>query len=145
MTDDDEPVDDLAFDPYVLVGAWANTTGVQRGRDELTIDFIRHVPDRARPVLVARAIVSYVVAVELRDQLDDAWRGYHEWSMPEDPPMDELPLPRSGVLKKGVLYRVPSPRRKPRPELTPEIRETIERGRRKRIQEYLDSRRRRAS
>jgi hypothetical protein len=32
---------------------------------------------------VARAVVSPVVAVELRDQLDGAWRGYSEWSMPE--------------------------------------------------------------
>ena len=85
MSNPDEPLDHLAFDPYVLIGVWANSTHVHRGRDELTIDFIRHVPDRARPVLVARALVSHVVAVELRDQLDEAWRGYHEWSMPEDP------------------------------------------------------------
>jgi len=54
--------------------------------------------------------------------------------------MDEVPLPKSGVLKKGVLYRVPAPPRQPKRELDPEILETIERGRRKRIQEYLDSR-----
>ena len=55
--------------------------------------------------------------------------------------MDEVPLPRNGILRKGVLYRVPAPPRQPKRELDPEILATIERGRRKRIQEYLDSRR----
>lgn len=55
--------------------------------------------------------------------------------------MDEVPLPKSGVLKKGVLYRVPAAPRQPKRELDPEILATLERGRRKRIQEYLDSRR----
>jgi hypothetical protein len=59
--------------------------------------------------------------------------------------MDEVPLPRSGVLKKGVLYRVPAPPRQPTRELDPEIVAIVERGRRKRIQEYLDSRRKRSS
>jgi hypothetical protein len=85
MNEPDEPLDDLAFDPVVLIGVWANSTQVHRGRDELTIDFIRRVPNRARPILVARALVAHVVAVELRDQLDDAWRVYYESSMPKEP------------------------------------------------------------
>jgi hypothetical protein len=35
-------------------------------------------------VLVARAVVSPVVGLELRDQFDEVWRGYDEWSMPKD-------------------------------------------------------------
>jgi len=85
MSEPDDSLDNLAFDPSVLVGVWANSTHVHRGRDELTIDFIRHVPNRTRPVLVARVLVAHVVAVELRDQLDDAWRSYYESSMPKEP------------------------------------------------------------
>ena len=85
MTPDDESLDELAFDPVVLVGVWANSTQVHRGRDELTVDFIRRVPNRTRPILVARVLIAHVVAVELRDQLDDAWRGYYESSMPTEP------------------------------------------------------------
>ena len=73
MSEQDESFEPDALSPFVLVGSWANSTHVHRRRDEVTIDFIRHVPDRARPVLVARALVSHLVAVELRDQLDQAW------------------------------------------------------------------------
>ncbi len=84
MSEADEPFDDLVLDFAVLVGVSASATRVHRGLDEFTIDFLRRVPDRARPFLVARALVSPVVAIGLRDQLDDAWRSYSEWSMPED-------------------------------------------------------------
>lgn len=83
MSEQDDVFDPDFFDAGVLVGLWANGTRVHRGRDEFTVDFLRHVPGRERHVLVARAVVSPVVAVELRDQLDGAWRGYSEWSMPE--------------------------------------------------------------
>ena len=86
MSEPDDSFDDLVLDLTVLVGVSANSTRVHRGRNEFTIDFLRHVPDRSRPFLVARALVSPIVAVELRDQLDEAWRGYSEWSMPEDTP-----------------------------------------------------------
>jgi len=80
----DDFVDDSVADPAVLVGMWANGTRVHRGRNEFTIDFVRHVPEPSYRVLVARAIVAPIVAVELRDQLDEAWRGYYELSMPKD-------------------------------------------------------------
>ena len=81
----EDSFDDLVLDLAVLVGISANTTRVHRGRDEFTVDFLRQVPDRSRPFLLARALISPVVAVELRDQLDEVWRGYSEWSMPESP------------------------------------------------------------
>ena len=84
MNEPDDSFDDDAFDPVVLVGSWANRTRVHRGRDEFTIDFIRNVPERSRSVLVVRAIVAPIVGIELRDQLDEAWRRYHGWSMPGD-------------------------------------------------------------
>jgi hypothetical protein len=84
MSEPDDFADENLADPTVLVGAWANRTRVHRGRDEFTVDFIRDVPERSRGVLVARAVVSPVVGLELRDQLDEVWRGYHEWSMPKD-------------------------------------------------------------
>lgn len=83
MSEHDDSFEPDALSPSVLVGSWADSTHVHRGRDEVTIDFVRHVPHLARPVLVARALVSHVVAVELRHQLDEAWRGYRDWSMPE--------------------------------------------------------------
>ena len=85
MSEGEEPFDDLVLDFAVLVGVSANATRVHRGLNEFTIDFRRRVPDRSRPFLVARALVSPVVAIELRDQLDEAWRAYSEWSMPEGP------------------------------------------------------------
>ena len=84
MSERHEPPDDLVFDYAVLLGVLANGTRVLRGRDEFTIDFLRDIPESSRPVLVARATVPALVAVELRDQLDEAWRGYSEWSMPKD-------------------------------------------------------------
>ena len=84
MSESEHPFDDLTLDPVVLVGVWANRTRVHRGQDEFTVDFIRDVPERSRGVLVARAVVSPVVGLELRDQLDEVWRGYYEWSMPKD-------------------------------------------------------------
>lgn len=79
-----EPDDDVVLDPSVLVGAWANASRVSRGRDEVTIDFVRHALGEERPIRVARVLVPPLAAAELRDQLDDAWRGYHHWQMPED-------------------------------------------------------------
>lgn len=49
-----------------------------------TIDFNREVPSSPQVLLVARAIVLPHVAVDLRDQLDETWRGYTESSMPGD-------------------------------------------------------------
>ena len=57
-------------------------TYVYRGRGVFTIDFIREVPSPPQLLLVARAIALPHVAVDLRDQLDEAWRGYTEASMP---------------------------------------------------------------
>ena len=85
MSEPEDSFDDLVLDFGVLVGVSANSTRVHRGRDEITVDFLRQVPDRSRPFLIARALLSPIVAVELRDQLDEAWRGYSEWSMPERP------------------------------------------------------------
>jgi len=84
VSEPEDSFDDFALDSVVLVGVWGNRTRVHRGRDEFTVDFIRDIPERSRRVLVARAIVSPVAGLELRDQLDEAWRGYYEWSMPED-------------------------------------------------------------
>ena len=79
---EDDPLDSFHFDPVVLVGVWTDRTRVHRGRDQFTVDFVRHVPDPPGRVLVARTILSPVVAVDLRDQLDEAWRGYTGWPMP---------------------------------------------------------------
>jgi hypothetical protein len=72
--------DDVVLDPSVVVGTWANSSCVHRGRDELTIDFLRRVPEMSDPIRVARVLMSPIAAVELRDQLDQIWRGYSEWS-----------------------------------------------------------------
>ena len=84
VSEPDDFADENLADLAVLVGVWANRTRVHRGRDEFTVDFIRDVPERSRSVLVARAVVSPVVGLELRDQLDEVWRHYYEWSMPKD-------------------------------------------------------------
>ena len=84
VSEPEDSSDDLVLDLAVLVGSWANSTRVYRGRDEFTVDFLRQVPDRPRSFLLVRAVISPVVAVEFRDQLDEAWRGYAEWSMPKD-------------------------------------------------------------
>jgi hypothetical protein len=83
VEDHDDALEDAVFDPALLVGTWSNGTRVRRGRDEITIDFYRLVPERSLRLLVIRALVPPLVAVELRDQLDEAWQGYHGWSMPE--------------------------------------------------------------
>ena len=82
MSDPEDYPGDLFADPYVLAGMWANWTLVHRGRNEFTIDFIRNVPEPPRRSLVARAIIAPVVALELREQLDETWREYTQWSMP---------------------------------------------------------------
>lgn len=84
MSEPEGFLDDFTLDPTVLLGAWANSTSVRRGRDELTIDFLRDVPELSRHVLVVRALLPPVAAFELRDQLTEALRHYTEWSMPED-------------------------------------------------------------
>jgi hypothetical protein len=55
--------------------------------------------------------------------------------------MDEVPLPERGILRKGVVYRVPAPRTAPKRELDPETLAIIQRGREKVIREYLKRRR----
>jgi hypothetical protein len=82
VSDADDSLE-LYTDPSVIVGVWADRTVVHRGRNEFTVDFIRQVPDPPGRVLVARAVMAPNVAADLRDQLDETWRGYHEWSMPE--------------------------------------------------------------
>jgi hypothetical protein len=76
------------FDSYLdlsqLVGVWADSTVVHRERDACAVDFIRVTPVSRERILVARVLVSPAVAVELRDGLDDAWRAYPGWSMPEE-------------------------------------------------------------
>ena len=80
---DDEPFDSY-FDAAVLLGAWADSTHVHRDGGVFTIDFVRHVRVPADRVLVVRALVAPWVAMNLRDQLDQVWRSYSAWSMPED-------------------------------------------------------------
>jgi len=80
----EDSFDDHVLDPAVIPGAWANNTRVRVGRDEFTIDFLRQVPSYSRSFLVARAVVSPAAAMDLRDQLEDAWRRYADWSMPGD-------------------------------------------------------------
>jgi len=84
VSEPDDSFGDHVVDPTVIIGTWANETRVRLGRDEFTIDFVRRVPHDARSFLVARAIVSPVVAADLRDQIDGTWRRYSEWSMPEE-------------------------------------------------------------
>ena len=80
---DSDAFDDFVFDPVLTLGVWANGTRVLRGRDEFVVDFLRRIPEHSGLVLVARALVPPVAAIELRDQLDEAWRGYSDWSMPD--------------------------------------------------------------
>ena len=84
VSEPEDPFDDQVLDPAVIPGAWANDTRVRVGRDEFTVDFLRQVPGYSRSFLVARAVVSPAAAIELRDQLEDAWRRYADWSMPKD-------------------------------------------------------------
>ena len=71
--------DHVVLDAALIVGMWANETRAHRGRDEITIDFRRRVPDAAEPFRVARMLMPPIAAVELRDQLDEVWRGYTQW------------------------------------------------------------------
>lgn len=82
VSESEEFPEEAALDLVVLAGVWADATRVHRGRGEFTIDFVREVPRPPSYLLVARAIVAPVVAVDLRDQLDEAWRRYSDWSMP---------------------------------------------------------------
>lgn len=82
MSESDDSFDDFSSDWPVLVGVWADETEVHRGRGEFTIDFVRYVPSPPGRALVARAILAPHVALDLRDQLDEVWRNYNQWSMP---------------------------------------------------------------
>lgn len=82
MTEPDDTLDDLVFDPLLLLGTWANGTRVRHTRVEFTLDFLRDVHELPRRVLVARAVVPPVAAFDLRDHLDAALRSYTDWSMP---------------------------------------------------------------
>jgi hypothetical protein len=84
VSDPDDSLDDAVLDPAVLVGARCNSTRIHTARDEVTIDFLRHVPDTPRRFLVARALLSTFAAFGLRDQLDEALRGFTDLSMPEE-------------------------------------------------------------
>jgi len=56
--------------------------------------------------------------------------------------MDEFPrLPERGILRKGVMYRIPRLSDGPRREHDPETLAIIQRGREKQIREYLKRRR----
>ena len=55
--------------------------------------------------------------------------------------IDGVPLPERGILKKGVIYRIPRPRHERKRELDPEILETIRRVEQAQIREYLKRRR----
>lgn len=55
--------------------------------------------------------------------------------------IDGVPLPKSGVLQKGVIYRVPAPPREPKRQLDPETLALIERIQRAQILEYMRRRR----
>ena len=79
MSEVDDNRDDVVLDPALVVGTWANASHVRQGRDEITIDFLRRVPESSRLVRVGRMLVPPLVAVELRDQLDEIWRGYSGW------------------------------------------------------------------
>ena len=54
---------------------------------------------------------------------------------------DAEPLPRGGLLRKGVIYRVPAlPTRRREPD--PEVLEVIRRVEARKIREYLERRKR---
>jgi len=55
--------------------------------------------------------------------------------------MSDDPRPERRVFRRGEMVPIPRIPEQPKRDVAPEILETIERGRRKRIQEYLDSRR----
>jgi hypothetical protein len=56
---------------------------------------------------------------------------------------DDLPLPERGMLRRGVLYRLPAPRGWSSKRATdPDVLEAARRGQRKLLREYLERRRR---
>jgi hypothetical protein len=55
---------------------------------------------------------------------------------------DAQPLPRRGVLRKGVIYRVPALPGRRRRAPDPEIVEIIRRVEARKIREYLEKRKR---
>ena len=56
--------------------------------------------------------------------------------------MDEFPpLPERGILRRGVMYRIPRLPAGPKREFDPETLAIIQRGREKVIREYLERRR----
>ena len=56
---------------------------------------------------------------------------------------DAEPLPRRGVLRKGVIYRVPAPPGRKWREPDPEVVEIIRRVEEAKIRAYLEKRKRR--
>jgi hypothetical protein len=56
--------------------------------------------------------------------------------------MDEVPLPRRGILRRDVIYLVPAPRGGPKREHDPQTLEIIRRGRERLYREYLERRKR---
>lgn len=81
-----EPDDmaDFVLDHTLLLGTWTNGARVRLGRDEITIDFVRDVPELSPRVLVARLLAPPPAAYDLRDDLDELLRGYTDRAMPED-------------------------------------------------------------
>lgn len=75
--------DVFVLDHSLLHGV-TNRTEVRLGRDEITIDFVRDVPELPRSVLVARVLAPSRVVFDLRDDLDGLLRSYSDRSMPDD-------------------------------------------------------------
>ena len=55
--------------------------------------------------------------------------------------IDGVPLPERGILRRGVIYRVPAPPSQPKRELDADTLAVIRRGREKLIREYFERRR----
>jgi hypothetical protein len=55
---------------------------------------------------------------------------------------DAEPLPRGGLLRKGVVYRVPVPRGSVRCEAGPDVLEIVRRIEARKIREYYEKRKR---
>lgn len=53
--------------------------------------------------------------------------------------------PENGILRRGVLYRWKGSKPYPRREPSPEVMEIVRRGERKLIDEYLETKKKRAS
>ena len=76
--------DVFVLDHSLLLGVWTNGAKLVLGRDEITIDFVRDVPELPSRVLVARILTTPRAAFDLRDKLDEVLRSYTDRSMPED-------------------------------------------------------------